>query len=211
MKNISKDIEDLTPDPRNARVHPPEQVARLAGSIKEFGFLSPVLINKDNQIIAGHGRVEAARKAGVKKVPCVQIEHLTDTQQRAYVLADNRLAQMAEWDMTTVANEMAELKDMEFDLDLTGFTEGEVMDALRDIGEVNMDTNSKTMAQAMETYEDSAFRQIILIYQIEEYDLVVEAMGDYAEKNGLTDNCQVLNHLLEANGHAVSRRETEED
>ena len=107
MKNITRPIEDLIPDPRNARKHPAEQISRLIGSIKEFGFLAPILINSENRILAGHGRVEAARKAGLKDVPCLQVEHLTETQQRAYVLADNRLAQMAEWDMEIVANDLA--------------------------------------------------------------------------------------------------------
>ena len=211
MKNISKRIKDLTHDPRNARVHPPEQLARLAGSIKEFGFLAPVLITKEDQIIAGHGRVEAARTAGLEEVPCIQVEHLSEAQQRAYVLADNRLAQMAEWDMEMVASEIKGLQELDFDTDFTGFSQAEVDEALRGVGEVDLGEGPKTMQEAAEEYEDSDFRQIILIYGVEEFDRVVEAMGEYAEQNGLTDNCEVLNHLLETNGHAISGRESSED
>ena len=127
MKNITKPLSELTPDPRNARKHPPEQIARLAGSIKEFGFLAPILINAKGTIIAGHGRVEAARKAGLEEVPCLQVEHLTETQQRAYVLADNKLAQMAEWDDEMLALELKSLVDAGFDIDLTGFMDHELL------------------------------------------------------------------------------------
>ena len=212
MKNITRPIEDLIPDPRNARKHPAEQISRLIGSIKEFGFLAPILINSENRILAGHGRVEAARKAGLKDVPCLQVEHLTETQQRAYVLADNRLAQMAEWDMEIVANEMAELAGLDFDLELTGFDSEEVKAQLADIGEVDInDSSLKTMEEQAGQYEDSAFRQIVLIYHAEEYERVIDAMGDCAEKNGLTDNTQVVNHLLETKGYAVSRKVPESD
>ncbi len=98
-KNIlQKDIEDLIPYARNARIHTPEQITRLASSIKEFGFINPVLIDKNNGIIAGHGRVEAAKKLNIKTVPCILVEHLTDTQKRAYILADNKLALDSKWD-----------------------------------------------------------------------------------------------------------------
>ena len=130
-KYITKQIDELTPDPRNARVHPPEQITRIAGSIKEFGFLVPVLISKDNQIIAGHGRVEAARKAGLSDVPCVQVEHLSKTQQMAYVLADNRLAMMATWDQATLATEMEDLQELDIDVESLGFTTHEIDEALQ--------------------------------------------------------------------------------
>ena len=131
MVNITKDIDTIFPDPRNARVHPPEQISRIAGSIKEFGFLVPVLINSKDQIIAGHDRVEAARKAGLTEVPCVQVEHLTKTQQRAYVLADNRLALMAEWDQATLATEMEELQGLDIDVESLGFTPHEIDEVLQ--------------------------------------------------------------------------------
>ena len=212
MKNITVALDKLTPDPRNARTHPPQQVARLAGSIKEFGFLQPVIINEDNRIIAGHGRVEAARTAGLEKVPCIQVDHLSETQERAYVLADNKLAQMAEWDLDMLENEVKALQGLDFDLDVTGFTEEEIQQELGSLKEVtDLDHHSMTMKERQEGYDESAFRQIILIYQADEYDAVINALGDYAEQNGLSDNCEVVNHLLETNGYAVSRQEAEED
>jgi len=118
----------LAPYPNNARTHSDAQIEKIAKSIQEFGFLNPVLINKDNMIIAGHGRVLAAEKLGLKQVPCLRVEHLTEAQVKAYILADNKLAEDAGWDMELVSQEIAELKDMDFDIDLTGFEMPELND-----------------------------------------------------------------------------------
>ena len=110
----------LTPYARNARTHSTEQVAQIAASIREFGFTNPVLIDAEGGIIAGHGRVMAANRLGLAEVPCIRLAHLTDAQRRAYVIADNQLALNAGWDEALLAVEIGELKDLEFDLDLTG-------------------------------------------------------------------------------------------
>ena len=110
----------LTPYARNARTHSPEQVAQIAASINEFGFTNPVLIDAEGGIIAGHGRVMAANRLGLADVPCLRLSHLTDAQKRAYIIADNQLALNAGWDEALLAVEIGELKDMDFDLDLTG-------------------------------------------------------------------------------------------
>ena len=117
---------DLIPYARNSRTHSPEQVAQIAGSIREFGFTNPVLIDADNGIIAGHGRVMAAGKLGMDKVPCIRLAHLTETQRRAYVIADNKLAMNAGWDEEILALELADLREVDFDLGLTGFSEDEL-------------------------------------------------------------------------------------
>ena len=114
-------VTKLRPYERNAKIHSPEQVEKIAESIKAFGFLSPVLIDREFNIIAGHGRVMAAQKIGMAEVPCVFVEGLTDEQRRAYILADNRLAELAEWDMQLVDQELEELSDADFDISLTGF------------------------------------------------------------------------------------------
>lgn len=114
---------------RNSRTHSEEQVAQIAASIKEFGFTNPVLIDKDGGIIAGHGRVQAARKLGLTEVPCLRLSHLTKTQTQALVIADNRLALNAGWDNAMLALEFKDLMDQNFDVSLTGFTEEEI-DAL---------------------------------------------------------------------------------
>jgi len=114
-------IELLIPYVNNAKKHSDEQVAKIASSIREFGFVNPVLIDKDYNIIAGHGRVMAARKLKLTEVPCVFIEGLTETQRKAYILADNRLGELADWDMELVGLELDALDLDGFDTSLTGF------------------------------------------------------------------------------------------
>ena len=114
-------LTSLVPYERNAKIHGTDQIEKLKASIQEFGFLTPCLIDRDYNIIAGHGRVMAARELGMETVPCVFIEGLTDTQRRAYILADNRLGELGEWDMDAVNVELLELDEMDFDVSLTGF------------------------------------------------------------------------------------------
>jgi ParB-like chromosome segregation protein Spo0J len=91
-------IDELIPYINNARIHSDEQIVQLQASIREFGFVQPILIDGRHNIIAGHGRVEAARREGMTEIPCVFVEHLTEAQRKAYIIADNRLAEMASWD-----------------------------------------------------------------------------------------------------------------
>jgi DNA modification methylase len=125
-------IEKLLPYARNARTHSEEQVAQVAASIVEFGWTNPILVAGDGVIIAGHARLAAARKLRMTEVPVIVLDHLTETQQRALVLADNRLAMNSGWDEEMLRVELASLKESEFDLDLVGFTEEELEDYLRD-------------------------------------------------------------------------------
>lgn len=127
-------IRGLAPWKRNARTHSKKQVRQIAESIKEFGFTNPVLIDRENQILAGHGRVEAAKLLGMDMIPCVRLENMTEAQKRAYVLADNKLALNAGWDMEILAEELKELSLPEFDIDigLTGFSIAEVDSILAD-------------------------------------------------------------------------------
>ena len=127
-------VETLIPYAKNARTHSDEQVAQIAGSIKEFGFNNPVLVDKDNSIIAGHGRLMAARKLGMDKVPVVQLEHMTEAQRKAYVLADNRIALNSGWDTSMLTLELQELKD-DIDLSLLGFDADELEALLNPIEE----------------------------------------------------------------------------
>lgn len=114
-------IAVLKPYERNAKQHGADQIDKLIKSIEEFGFLTPCLIDRDHNIIAGHGRVMAARKMGMQTVPCVYIEGLSDAQRKAYILADNRLGELGEWDMDLVMEELTALDDMDFDVTVTGF------------------------------------------------------------------------------------------
>jgi DNA modification methylase len=119
-------IDRLVPYARNARTHSKEQILQLRSSLREFGFVNPVIVDKDLNIIAGHGRIMAAKEEGLTEIPCVFVEHLTEAQKKAYILADNRLALSAGWDEELLALEFADLKDLGFDLGLTGFDEKEI-------------------------------------------------------------------------------------
>jgi len=119
-------LDALIPYANNTRTHSEEQVAQVAASIKEFGFTNPVLVDADNGIIAGHGRVLAARKLGLAEVPCIRLAHLDERQKRAYIIADNKLALNAGWDDELLALELGALKDDGFDIGLTGFSEEEI-------------------------------------------------------------------------------------
>jgi DNA modification methylase len=119
-------VGDLIPYARNSRTHSDEQITQIAASIKEFGFLNPVIVDGENGIIAGHGRVMAAKKLGMTELPAVEASHLTDAQRRAYIIADNKLALNAGWDDEMLRVEFAELTEAGFDLDLTGFSLDEI-------------------------------------------------------------------------------------
>jgi hypothetical protein len=123
---VQKSIDSLIPYARNARTHSDDQVAQIAGSIREFGFVNPVLVDQAGGIIAGHGRILAARKLGMTEVPAIELGHLTETQKRALILADNKISQNAGWDVDLLRVELADLKVSEVDLGLTGFSAEEL-------------------------------------------------------------------------------------
>lgn len=123
-------VSTLIPYARNSRTHSDEQVSQIAGSIREFGFTNPVLIDADGTIIAGHGRVMAAKKLGLETVPCIRLGHLTPSQVRAYVIADNKLALNAGWDDQMLRSELESLQEDGFNMDLTGFSDEELAELL---------------------------------------------------------------------------------
>lgn len=146
MQYYLADVSELIPYVRNARTHSEVQVAQIAASIREFGFLSPILVAEDNTILAGHGRLAAALKLGLKKVPCVKENHLTETQKRAYIIADNKLSLNAGWDNELLAVELSELEGADFNLDLLGFDEAElssIFDADKDVSEDDFDVEKE--------------------------------------------------------------------
>ncbi|MCL2223585.1 MAG: site-specific DNA-methyltransferase [Defluviitaleaceae bacterium] len=134
-------IDRLIPYARNARTHSNEQILQLRASLREFGFVNPVLVDRDYNIIAGHGRVIAAKAENITEVPCVFVEHLSETQKRAYVLADNRLALNAGWDEAMLAVELEELEDLNFDIDLTGFDADELAKLLSEVDAVTAEAH----------------------------------------------------------------------
>lgn len=144
------DIDKLVPYARNARTHSPEQILQLQASIREFGFVNPVLIDDEYNVIAGHGRIMAARAEGLKEVPCVFVSHLTEAQKRAYILADNRIALNAGWDMDVLRVELEELRDLDFDLDLTGFDDDELTSLFDDMNDTDVEDDDFDLTAALE-------------------------------------------------------------
>ena len=139
MDVVSKLTADLIPYINNARTHSTEQINQIAASIKEFGFCNPVLTDGDNGIIAGHGRVMAAKKLGLETVPTIELSHLSDTQRKAYILADNRLAELSGWDDEILRLELSELESLDFDIDLIGFDDFDLTidDSIQDINVID--------------------------------------------------------------------------
>lgn len=171
-------IDELIPYENNAKIHGPDQIEQLRRSLREFGFVSPVLIDEDKNLIAGHGRVEAARAEGMTEVPYVTVSELSKAQRRAYIIADNRLAEMGEWDAARLKFEMEELSSLSFDTSLTGFTMVEVSDGL-----LNIDSNSQShsceTAQRILRIDD---QQVIMTDN--EADQLLSKLNEYIDRVG---------------------------
>ena len=133
-----KPVADLAGYQNNARTHSAEQIKQVANSIKEFGFTNPILITPDNMIVAGHGRLEAAKSLGMVEVPCIELSGLTNTQIKAYILADNQLALNAGWDLDLLKSELVDLEADAFDLGLIGF-EDDFLANLSDLDSEDID------------------------------------------------------------------------
>ena len=157
MKIRMTPVGELTPYAGNARTHTDEQIAQIAASIQEFGFTNPILAGSDGVIIAGHGRLLAAQRLGLDKVPVITLDHLSEAQRRALVIADNKIAENAGWDEDLLRSELAALQEMEFDLDLVGFSDEELDDLLGDLeAEVLGETEGED--EVPETPEDPVSR-----------------------------------------------------
>ena len=137
----SVEIAKIKPYKNNAKIHGKNQLKKLQESISEFGFLTPCLIDQDFNLIAGHGRVEAAKALEMKEVPCVFVEELTEQQRRAYILADNKLSELAEWDLEILNQELAELSEAGMDITLVGFElNNEITQELNDGVEISIES-----------------------------------------------------------------------
>jgi hypothetical protein len=176
-------VADLVPYARNSRTHSPQQVDKIAASIREFGFLNPVIVDGENGIIAGHGRIMAAQKLGIEEVPVIEASHLTETQKRAYIIADNRLALDAGWDDEMLRVEFDALAEAGFDLELTGFG----LDEIEAFGDVCSD---QTDGGGSENYS----RKIEApIYEITGKKPVISEMIDRSKTERLQKNIQISN------------------
>jgi ParB-like chromosome segregation protein Spo0J len=139
-------IDRLQPYERNPRTHSDEQVDQIAASMVEFGWTNPVLVDEQGGILAGHGRLLAARKLGLTEVPVIRFEHLSEAQKRAYILADNQLALNAGWDEELLRLELADLRELGFELGLIGFADGELERLLSGDGKVGLTEDDEAPA-----------------------------------------------------------------
>ena len=143
-------ITKLVPYVNNARTHSPEQIMKLRSSLREFGFINPVIIDKDFGIIAGHGRVMAAKEEGIDEVPCVFVDYLTEAQKKAYILADNRMALDAGWDEEMLKIEIESLQGMDFDIGLVGFDDDELADLFAENDKTEIEDDDFDLNDALE-------------------------------------------------------------
>jgi ParB family transcriptional regulator, chromosome partitioning protein len=194
-------VASLVPYARNSRTHSSAQVDKIAASIREFGFLNPIIVDGQNGIIAGHGRVMAAQKLGLEALPVIEANHLTEAQRRAYVIADNRLALDAGWDNEMLRIEIGELRDEGFDLSLTGFEVSEI-DA------ISFDDDAETDMPELAGGDREPFQQMTFTLhdgQAEEVKAAMEkakAMGAFVDTgnengngNALARICEVFNGI----------------
>ena len=192
-----RDIDKIIPYARNSRTHSDEQVAQIAASIKEFGWTNPLLIDDENGIIAGHGRLAAARKLGHTKVPVIQLSGLTETQKRAYVIADNKLALNAGWDEEMLKLELQELQVADFELELLGFTDSEMKELGLGVDEVDLpDLNNgdrEPFQQMTFTLHDEQVEQIErAIKKAKTLGPFDESLNQNSNGNGLARVCEIF-------------------
>jgi ParB family transcriptional regulator, chromosome partitioning protein len=199
MKIETLSTASLIPYARNAKKHDASQVAKLAGSIREFGFNNPVLVDKDNGIIAGHGRIMAAQSLGLETVPCIRLGHLTDTQRRAYILADNRLAEIGGgWDEEMLKLELADLAAAELDVTELGFLDSDA--GMFDVSETNLPElesgDRQPFQQKTFTLHDEQAEEIdAAISKAKEMGHAQSAVNENSNGNALAFICQSFNRV----------------
>ena len=172
-------ITDLIPYVNNARSHSDQQVAQVAASIKEFGFNNPILIDEHNGVIAGHGRLAAAQKLNMNTVPTILLEGLSEAQRKAYVIADNKLTENSRWDFDLLSLEIEQLKDLDFDVALLGFSEVE-LDGISG-EEMDMSVLDELDDEEVDVFEGDVKRAIQIEFESEHYDQAQELIKFWRE------------------------------
>lgn len=189
MQVEQRKVTDLVPYVNNARTHSDEQVAQIAASIKEFGWTNPILVDGENGIIAGHGRLLAARKLGAETVPVIELAHLSDAQRRAYILADNKLALNAGWDEELLRLEVGSLKDLGFDLELAGFSDSDLSTLFLEFEHGETDALAEWEGMPEFKQEDkTAFRSIHVHFACQDH---VDQFAALIEQN-ITDKTRMV-------------------
>jgi len=186
-----KKVSDLIPYVNNSRTHSDEQTTQIASSIKEFGFTNPVLIDESGGLIAGHGRLMAAKKLDLKEVPCIVLSGLTDAQKKAYIIADNQLPQNAGWDLDKLKLEIDTLSEMDFDIDLLGFDDDFLSIMETDVVDLGM-----TPEEKLDNYLNGDTKIIRLAYSEEEVSTVTKLMDKGLESTGAGDYSTLVFSLV---------------
>ena len=190
LKIVYRQTSDLIPYARNSRTHSEMQVAQIASSIKEFGFTSPILLDGENGIIAGHGRYQAAIKMAMREVPTIDLSHLTEAQKRAYVIADNKIALNSGWDEQMLELEIQDLRDAGFNIDLLAFDPSELKSASVDysvLDDEEIDDQLDDMAKGVR-------KAIQIEFEPEHYEEATELVKFWREQGGYV-GMMLLNYL----------------
>lgn len=186
LQIVYKNVDDLIPYARNAKIHDENNINLIAGSIKSFGFNNPVLLDGENGIIAGHGRVLASKKLGIKQIPTIELQGLSDAEKRAYIIADNRLTEKSEWDKDMLGLELADLKALNIDLDSIGFNESEVEELLGAEAEFpEIDDRDAPLTKTFTVNYDNA----------EDYEEVISKIEQFKEEGEGNNNAKALLRL----------------
>jgi ParB-like chromosome segregation protein Spo0J len=173
-------LDRLVPYNKNSRLHNADQVAQIAASIGEFGFTNPILVDSHDGIVAGHGRFAAAQELGLTTVPVVVLDHLSERQRKAYVIADNKLALNASWDVDMLAAELQDLRDDGFDLDLVGFTDAEIEGLMKDGWDSDMEAIDK-----IEEKDSSAKGKLTITFNEWDREQIREAVTNLIDSLGV--------------------------
>ena len=197
MQVSQTSLSELIPYINNSRTHSDQQISQIAASIKEFGFNNPILIDGDNGIIAGHGRVLAAQKLKLEKVPTIELSHLTESQRKAYIIADNKLALNSGWDSKTLKSEIFELNNQEFDLTILGFKEGELDNFLFDDDSEEIELEEE-IEGSIEQIND--IKMVQLFFDPKNYEIFQASIESIISKhNCKTISDAVLKAIVNAN------------
>ncbi len=192
MKIVQKAVDKLIPYINNSRTHSDEQVAQIAASIKEFGWTNPILIDGENGIIAGHGRLMAARKLGYTEVPTIELKDLTETQRKAYIIADNRLALNAGWDNEMLTIELNDLLADGFALEMLGFDAGIVEQLL--MGETP--DLGLLPEEKLDNFLNGDTKILRLAYDEQEFSQITGALQQLQQKTGVEDFSTIILDLV---------------
>ena len=192
MKIVQKPVDKLIPYINNSRTHSDEQIAQIAASIKEFGWTNPILVDGENGIIAGHGRLMAARKLGYTEVPTIELKDLTETQRKAYIIADNRLALNAGWDNEMLTIELNDLLADGFALEMLGFDAGIVEQLLMgETADLGLLPEEK-----LDNFLNGDTKILRLAYDEEEFSQITDALQQLQQKTGVDDFSTIILDLV---------------